>query len=169
MRSKLLLLTLLFTFGQQAGANEIGAGVQESENIEIAAVRRTAEDFLDAFRNLEWERFQSFFAEDATAFFPPSAKEPQLAEGKSKIETIFKRVFAAARERSRQPPYLAIEPKSVKVQMLGNVAIVTFHLEDPDLFGRRTVVFQKRDHRWLIVHLHASGTPYPQTKMEQRP
>jgi ketosteroid isomerase-like protein len=169
MRSKLLLLTLLFTFGQPTAASEIGARVQESDKAEFGAVRRTAEDFLDAFRNLEWERFQSFFAEDATAFFPPSAREPKLAEGKPEIETVFKRVFAAAQERSKQPPYLAIEPKSVKIQMLGNVAIVTFHLEDPDLFGRRTVVFQKREHRWLIVHLHASGTPYPQTKKEQRP
>lgn len=168
MRSNLLLLTLLLIFGQQALATEFCARVHDNEKVEMAAVRRTAEEFLDAFRNLEWERFQSFFAEDATAFFPPSAREPQLAEGKSKIETIFKRVFAAARERRKQPPYLSIEPKSLKIQMLGNVGIVTFHLEDPDLFGRRTVIFQKRKDRWLIVHLHASGTAYSQTTVEHR-
>ncbi|WP_368501919.1 nuclear transport factor 2 family protein [Flavitalea sp. BT771] len=30
-------------------------------------------------------------------------------------------------------------------------------LEDPGMFGRRTLVFEKRDHSWFIIHLHASG------------
>jgi ketosteroid isomerase-like protein len=123
-----------------------------------AAVQKTIDGFIEAFTNLEWERFRGFFAADATAFFPPSAKFPRRANGKAEIENVFRNVFGAARERKSSPPYLSIHPKEMKIQVFGRVAIVTFHLEDPDLLGRRTIVFQKTGRRWLIVHIHASGT-----------
>jgi hypothetical protein len=72
-------------------------------------------------------------------------------------EDVFRAVFEGARKQKSSSPYLSIQPKEMKIQMLGEVGIVTFHLEDPGLFGRRTVVFHKRGGRWLIVHLHASG------------
>jgi ketosteroid isomerase-like protein len=122
-----------------------------------AAVQKTAEQFIEAFINLDWERFRRFFAKDATAFFPPSAQFPRRANGKAEIEQVFRAVFEAARKRKSSPPYLNIEPKEMKVQILGDVAIVTFHLEDPDMFGRRTIIFQRQGRQWLIVHLHSSG------------
>ena len=73
---------------------------------------------------------------------------------------MFKNVFDNARKQRSSPPYLRIDPEDLEIQMLKkDVAIVTFHLDDPGLFGRRTVVFQKRKGKWLIVHLHASGAP----------
>jgi len=125
------------------------------------AVRKTAEDFLNAFRNLEWMKFIAFFADDATAFFPPSAHYPKRATGKAEIEKIFKNVFVNARGQKTTPPYLAIDPLDLQIQMLKDASIVSFHLDDPGMFGRRTVVFEKRKGKWLIVHLHASGIAAP--------
>jgi hypothetical protein len=36
------------------------------------------------------------------------------------------------------------------------VAVCTFHLDDPDSLGRRTVVLQRRQGAWKIIHIHAS-------------
>lgn len=124
-------------------------------------VRAAAADFIAAFVALDWERFRSHFAEDATAFFPPSANIPGRVDGKEAIEKVFRGVFENARKQRPGPPYLAIEPLEMQIQMLGDVAIVTFHLKDPGIFGRRSVVFRKFGKKWLIVHLHASGVAVP--------
>ena len=121
------------------------------------AVTKTLNDFVHVFSFLEWEKFITFFADDATAFFPPSAKTPARANNKTEIAAIFKKVFDNAKGQKTTPPYLDIQPKDLKIQLLGSVAIATFHLQDPDLFGRRTIVLQKKNNRWLIIHLHASG------------
>jgi ketosteroid isomerase-like protein len=127
------------------------------ETSDSIAVEKTAERFIDAFINLDWNRFRSFFAADATVFFPPSAKYSRRANGKAEIESLFMSVFERAHKQRSGPPYLSIRPKELKIQMLGDVAIVTFHMEDPDSFGRRTIVFQRHGEQWLIVHLHASA------------
>jgi len=115
------------------------------------------EGFLVAFRNLDWEPFRASFAEDATVFFPQTAGVVERADGKGQIEEVFSRVFERARAQKAEPPYLHIEPSDVRIQSFGNVAIVTFHLDDPGVFGRRSVVFENREGQWLIVHLHASN------------
>jgi len=114
--------------------------------------------FVDAFSNLRWEEFKQFFAEDATAFFPPSANHPARAENGKEVLSIFSKVFENAKQHGKSK--IDIQPKDVRLQMLSNCAIVSFHLNDPDLFGRRTVILQKQKGKWLIVHLHASGVAY---------
>jgi len=48
-------------------------------------------------------------------------------------------------------------PKEMKIQLYGNLAIATFHLEDRGGFlNRRTIVLSRTDKGWKIVHLHAS-------------
>jgi len=121
------------------------------------AVSNTMTGFLDAFSNLKWEPFIGYFAEESTAFFPPSARTPARADNKKEIAAIFRKVFENAQKQT--PAYISIVPKELKIQMLGDVAIVTFHLDDPGLFGRRTIVLKKINMKWLIVHLHASGVP----------
>lgn len=155
---KILLALTLFSFSV-AGADSqfLIRDSQSAAASDSAAVEKTAEQFVEAFTNLDWERFRRFFAADATVFFPPSARSPRRANGKAEIEAVFRSVFDNARKQKSSPPYLNIQPKEMKIQMLGDVAIVTFHLEDPDSLGRRTIVFQKRGGQWLIVHLHASA------------
>jgi len=125
------------------------------------AVARTVIEFVDAFSNLRWPQFTAFFSDDATAFFPPSAHFSGRADNKEEIEKVFSRVFEHAKKQKQSPPYLIIEPRDVKIQRAGSeVAIVTFHLNDPALFGRRTLVFRKEPSGWKIIHLHASGVAY---------
>lgn len=126
----------------------------KSDSIDVV---RTLDEFVHAFTNLEWEKFTAFFAEDATAFFPPSSKFPFRANNKAEIENIFKRVFDNARKQKSAPPFLDIVPKDLKIQQLDSVAIVSFLLEDPELLGRRTLVLRRVGDKWKIVHLHASG------------
>ena len=121
------------------------------------AVQRAAAAFIEAFNNLDWERFRYSFSDDATTFFPSrSGESPRRANGRDEIEARFKPGFDEIRKSKPNPPYLNIEPKDLKIQMLRDGAIVTFHLDGDDSVGRRTVVFQKRKGKWLIVHLHAS-------------
>ena len=126
-------------------------------NSDSLAIQRAAAAFIEAFNNLDWERFRYCFSDDATIFFPSrSGDSPHRANGRDEIEARFKPGFDEIRKSKPNPPYLNIEPKDLKIQMLRDGAIVTFHLDGDDSVGRRTVVFQKRKGKWLIVHLHAS-------------
>jgi len=125
-----------------------------TDSVQVAA---TLTDFVKVFSNLEWDKFTAFFADSATAFFPPSAHFPYRANNKTEIEGIFKKFFDAVKKPGTTPRYLTIQPQEVKITVLNSVAVVTFLLNDPGLLGRRTIVLQKINERWLIIHLHASG------------
>ena len=124
-------------------------------------VMKAVDHFVEAFTTLNWIEFTKCFADEATAFFPPSSRFPYRANTKKEIEKIFAAVFDNARKQRSSPPYLDIHPRDVKIQLAGPVAIVTFLLDDPDLLGRRTLVLQKHNEDWLIIHLHASGAALP--------
>lgn len=123
-------------------------------------VQKAVVAFIEAFNNLDWEKFRLSFTDDATVFFP-FPQVPRRAAGRAEVEAVFKRFFDAGRKQKPAPPYLNIEPKDVRIQMLKDAAIVTFHLDGDDAVGRRTVVFQKQGNRWLIAHLSASSVAKP--------
>lgn len=142
------VLLLLFVFGSMR------AGALTPNNTE-SGVHKTLGEFLQAFDNLEWDKFRSFFADDATVFYP--REFPHRAEGREEFEKYFQRVFERIRAGRTQGPYMDIQPRDLKLQIIGDVTIVTFHLEDrPGFLNRRTIVLQKRESKWKIVHLHAS-------------
>lgn len=155
LRNKISMLKISFlfaTFFYSSGSFAQTLPTQDS--LEVAS---TVNTFLSTFRNCDWEKFIHYFDSEVTAFFPPSAKFPKRANNKDETLEIFKHVFENAKKGKQHLPYLQIDPKEVNIQLLGSVAIVTFHLEDPELFGRRTIVFKKVNDHWLIIHLHASG------------
>lgn len=127
-----------------------------SDSAQVAA---TMVDFITVFSNLEWDKFTAFFADSATAFFPPSAHFSGRANNKAEIEAVFKKFFDAVKKPGVSAPYLHIQPEGLKIEVITQIAIVTFTLSDPGLLGRRTIVLQKINGRWLIIHLHASGVP----------
>jgi ketosteroid isomerase-like protein len=148
MSARLLLIIIL-----SAGALRVQGQTQPDS----AEVVHAINSFVDAFSNLQWEKFSACWADEATAFFPPSAKFPYRAGTKQEILQIFEKVFQHARQQRSAPPYLSIHPLDQRIQLAGTVAIVTFTLDDPDLLGRRTLVLKKEGGKWLIIHLHASG------------
>ena len=125
------------------------------------SVSSAFEQFASAFENLDWERFRSSFADDATVFYPRGV--PSRADGREQYESNFRMVFEQLKKGKTGPPYHSIRPKDLKTQMIGeDVAIVTFHLDDrPGMLNRRTIVFRKMPQGWKIVHLHASEVSLP--------
>ena len=117
--------------------------------------------FLAAFAALDWEPFRRSFADDATVFFPLT-DHPQRAEGRDEIERLFRGVFERARADSPNgPPYLALQPHDLSIRYMGEGAYVTFHLHDPGVLCRRTLILQHGTEGWKIAHLHASNLPAP--------
>jgi uncharacterized protein len=135
-----------------------GPGSPESE------VREALAKFIRAFNNLDWNSFRLAFDDDATVFYPRSRTIPgtepvssSRANGRAEFEKNFRLVFQQIRNGKAAAPYMDIQPKDMKIQMSGGVAIVTFHLDDGNGFlNRRTIVLTKTTAGWKIVHLHAS-------------
>jgi len=120
-----------------------------------AEVRETLSKFIQAFDNLDWGQFRGFFADDASVFYPRDV--PSRATGRQEIEAQFQKVFEQIRGNRTKPPYMNIQPRNLAIQMLGDVAVATFHLDDhPGVLNRRTIVLHKDAGGWKIVHIHAS-------------
>jgi ketosteroid isomerase-like protein len=120
-----------------------------------AEVRNTLADFIQAFDNLNWDRFRAAFSDDATVFYP--REFPHRADGRHEFEKTFQKVFDRIRAGRTQGPYMDIQPQDLHLHIAENVAIVTFHLDDrPGFLNRRTIVLQKQTSGWKIIHLHAS-------------
>jgi ketosteroid isomerase-like protein len=131
-----------------------GANVAASDEVEAALAH-----FVQVFNALDWDRFEACFAEDATVY-APFPDDPSIAIGRAEFARRWRPRFEARFGGRPGPPYLNIDPKGTRLQFLGaDACLVSFRLED--LMGsprlhRRSLVFEKRGGRWLIVHLHAS-------------
>ena len=126
-------------------------------------VRAAVDTFLRAFEALDWPAFRACFAEGATVFHPAP---PHLLRTDSPES--FERAWAAVFERIRRnsgrtsPPYFTLAPKDLRIQRLSDrVALVTFHLPQGETIGRRTVILEKLEAGWKIVHIHASNLGKP--------
>lgn len=147
MKRALAILALLLTL--------VTCATAQNETHKRAEIERTLHAFLEAFDNLEWDKFRGFFADDATVFYPRGVA--QRAEGREEYERAFRDVFAQIRGDRTAPPYMHLEPRDLRIQFAGDVAIVTFLLDDrPPSVNRRTVVLERRGGAWKIIHLHAS-------------
>jgi ketosteroid isomerase-like protein len=159
MTTGLLALLLLSAGGAQPAARPAPAPAAPADS--TAEVRAAVDTFVHAFEALDWPAFRACFAEGATVFHPAPPHVLRTDSPES-----FERAWAAVFERIRRnsgrtaPPYFTLSPKDVKVQLLAEkVALVTFHLTDGETLGRRTVVLQKLEAGWKIVHIHASNLP----------
>ena len=151
MRQLFLSLVFACSFFFQSEAQ------QETAASDSAELVITINGFVKAFSSLNWEAFTAYFADNATAFFPPSAKFPYRANNKTDVLNIFRKVFDNAQKMNPAAPHIDIQPEELKIQMAGTVAITSFLLHDPGMLARRTIVWQKIKGAWLIIHLHASG------------
>ncbi len=131
------------------------AFAEAKSSADARSAREALSHFLITFENLQWDAFRNSFADDATVFYPRAM--PHRADGRGQFEAGFKKVFEQIRGNQTKPPYMRVEPRDLQVQMLGDVAIITFHLDDRAGFlNRRTIVMKKFGNAWKIVHLHAS-------------
>jgi len=161
---RIMLQTIVVRWLEELGADgpvrtsTQGPGSPESE------VREALAKFMHAFNNLDWDSFRLAFDDYATVFYPRSRAIPgtelvsaSRANGRAEFEKTFRLVFQEIRTGKTATPYMDIQPKDMKIQILGAVAIATFHLDDRNGFlNRRTIVLTKTTAGWKIVHLHAS-------------
>jgi len=125
-----------------------------------ADVRQTLAKFVRAFDDLDWDSFRLSFEDDATVFYPRAF--PERADGREQYEKAFKIIFAQIRDGKTKAPFMDLQPKNLKIQMFGDLAIATFHLDDrPGFLNRRTLVLRRGPAGWKIVHLHASEVTLP--------
>ena len=151
----------LYASAALAGVLPVGSAIAASEAPSHAAAAASASQpeaavqaFISAFNALDRTRFDALFAEDVTLFFPASPFPVRRIEGKQATLEWFGRFFDSLRKRGASP---GIQPRDLKVQDYGDVAIATFHLGSGESVGRRTVVLRRLRGRWAIAHLHASS------------
>ena len=140
-----MLIAALVSYGQH----------KKSKSKDSIEVRGRMLAFVNAFNNLNWEDFRSFFDEHATAFLESDTLT--LLEGKSSIEQMFKPIFEEVPKNVKGPPYLHLQPLNMNFYLQRNMAIVSFHLKRGNIIARRTFVWERRKKTWLIIHLHGSA------------
>ena len=116
--------------------------------------------FLEAFDTLDADRFNAFFADDATMFFPSGPFPQARVEGKAAVTAAFGRLFEMARQRGVTS--LRLRPLDIQVQDHGPFAVASFHLRGNGNIGRRSIIMRREPTGWRIVHFHASS-------LEERP
>jgi len=105
--------------------------------------------FMAALNDLDAERMNATFAEDATAFFPVA--QPQRAQGRAEIDAVFRRYIEGSNGKK-----MNLVPQDMKIETGGDLALVTFQIPGGST-ARRTFVFRRTGGRWLITHMHASN------------
>jgi hypothetical protein len=134
------------------------ASKKHADSIEVA---NQLKRFVTAFEYLNFDQFQTFFADDVTVFFPPSAMVANRIDGKEKVMDVFKLFFQKIKEKKTNPPYLDITPKKLEINIYQDIAIATFALYDDDALSRRTMILKKIKLKFLIIHMHASKIDNP--------
>ena len=107
--------------------------------------------WMDALNSLDEARVVAAFADDASAFFPTAKAE--RVDGKAAIAAVFREYFAANTKKTN------IVPEELRVQQRGDIAVITFNVQNPGAISRRTFVWRRYADGWRILHLHASNTP----------
>lgn len=120
-----------------------------------APVRAAVAEFIAALNAFDRDRIARAFADDATLFFPGAPFPAARVDGKAQAAAAFGRFFEALRARGLRQGNVA--PRGLQIQLMGDVAIATFHLAGGQEIGRRTLVLRRIGGRWLIVHMHGSA------------
>ena len=116
------------------------------------APTQTIDAFITALDNGD-PNIASLFTEDATVFFPMNDRALR-ANGREEIAAAFGSLFALpGYQKGRGMP----KPEALRVQLIGDAALVTFQTTNPNVTSRRSFVLRREGGRWLIVHLHGSN------------
>ena len=115
--------------------------------------------YLKAFNSRDFDGFSATFADDIT-FFVDRPFPPERVDGRSAVEAIFRPGFAAAHPGPGiTPPPLppALVPVNLRLQVIGDVAVISFVVHNPMEVARRTLVARTGPDGWRIVHIHGSS------------
>ncbi len=108
--------------------------------------------FVASFNARDAAGFERAFAEDATFFFDLDRPAGRV-EGRDAILAVFRPHFTQPADR----PSFVLRPVAVRAQQVGDVVLVSFEVEFPQLLMRRSALFRCDPDGWRIVHFHASS------------
>lgn len=135
--------------------------VTDPRQIEVETALR---EFLRAFENCNLPTMDRLFAPDCVSFDQVVAGSPAhpvsdltLYRRSAGMPPLMRGIAVDLPTRTPGPPYHSLVPQDLMIQVFGDAAVATFHIEREGILRRRTVVFAKRDEGWKIVHLHASS------------
>ena len=160
MRLRILVILTVATTLFSACASSGGGQVPLTQGAagEQAALVSAAEHFLRVFDNLEFEPFEAAWSSSRSVFFP-FRDTPERVEGAAVGER-FRQFFAEVRSTRPGPPYLHLEPRELRAEVMGDAGLVTFMLgRAPGEVSRRTAFFVRERGAWKLRHLHASNMP----------
>jgi ketosteroid isomerase-like protein len=120
--------------------------------------------FLTNFAACDLAAMEAAFAPEATSFdgiYAGSALATPLRESLKRAPGMpagMRRIALALPKERPGPPYHRPDLiHDLMVQVEGDVALCTFHFDNPDRIGRRTIVLVRRSASWRILHIHASN------------
>ncbi len=158
----LILISALFTISIcQTSCNSTGQDIDEEKE-----VVNTLNKFLRAFENGDFETMEALMTNDAYIF--PRAIMSNDSLGPidnvnyrriNGLDPQMKQVINSIRESGKQPPFMKLEPKDLKITMLKEAAIATFHLENGKSLSRRTIVLGKNNVLGFAIHSN-EGPPF---------
>ena len=153
-RREAIGLGLALTAAPVAAAGENDAASAE------AALRA----FLRSFANCDLPAMAAAFEPDSTSFDALTASKdgslPRLASMKRSpgMPATMRRVAERMKLERPGPPYHRPDLiDDLLVQVVGDVAVCSFHFDSRDRLGRRTIVLVRREGVWRIQHIHASN------------
>ena len=133
----------------------------DTRQLEVETALR---EFLRAFENCDLPTMDRLFAPDCVSFdqiVATSATHPlsDLTPYRrcTGMPPAMRRTALELPTRTAGPPYHSLVPQDLMIQVFGDAAVATFHIERDGILRRRTLVFARRDGGWRIVHLHASS------------
>lgn len=138
-------------------ANQGGrVALAQRTGVDQATLLAAAEHFLRVFDNLEFEPFEAAWSSSRSVFFP-FRDTPERVEGAAVGER-FRSFFAEVRSTRPGPPYLHLQPRELRVDVVGDAGLVTFMLgRAPGDVSRRTLLFVRERGVWKLRHMHASN------------
>ncbi|WP_052471231.1 YybH family protein [Winogradskyella sp. PG-2] len=156
----LILISALFTISiSQTSCNSTQQDIDEEKE-----VVNTLNKFLRAFENGDFETMEALMTNDAYIFPRAIMSNDSLGpidnvnyRRMNGLDPQMKQVINSIRESGKQPPFMKLEPKDLKITILKEAAIVTFHLENGKSLSRRTIVLGENNDTWKIVHIHPSN------------
>jgi ketosteroid isomerase-like protein len=112
--------------------------------------------FISALNALDTERIAGFLAPDITVFVP--TVQPGRVSGKAKVVEIFRGYVDTTKKTVART---SIVPEDLLIELGGDVAVVSFTVQNSGSMARRTFVFRRGGEAWLISHFHASNLRAP--------
>lgn len=113
--------------------------------------------FVAALNHADVDAIADLLEPDATAFLPLDSAAAELV-GREAICGTFATFFRDLRQNAAGPEYMHLVPKSVHTQRAGDgLAVVTFDAGAGPVVSRRTLVIQRTQAGWRIMHFHGSN------------